>query len=208
MSEEVNKLRWRVGWKPKIVIVAGLVIGLVIGVAIDSIGVGLLIGLVVGGGAWFWGVQEINDKYVDVVEDFERDATNSAKSTLSMDGDEDWYTFTGGLGESSPPLVEPDRRYITSIIAVGDVSAAMNSGAEIDMESLANAGGGSTSELYYDNINNVSSAKDNVNGTPQARLEISSVGGEEFVLREEQNLDAVPKVESQIREEMREARRD
>jgi len=205
MIEEVNELRWKIGWSPPIAIGAGGITGLIVAGAMGTVGGGVVLGIVLGAGLWVWGSQEVKTKSPEIIQELERRAAENAKETLSTK-EGDWYHFVTGAGHS--PLVEPAKKYKTNHLLVRDNSIAIHTGAELDMKNLRVKHNDSYTEFYYEDIDDIKSYKRNSSGVTSISLEVSSVGGKKSKLKTYKKLEEILDAEEKIRSNMRQARRE
>lgn len=197
MSEDINGIAWMAGWNPKLVIAGTAVLGLMIGTGVDAIMPLLVVGIAAGIGIWFWGTKEINSKYQYLLDEFV-EVTEEIASDPDVD---DTFTLVRYSG-SSPPLVEPHENYHASHLALTDVDVKINQGAEYNMKRRDGAGGGSNKTLFYDQIENIETEE--TNDYTVLRMD---TGNNDIVIGST-NLDIVTSAESELRQRMRQARRE
>lgn len=201
MSENVNSTAWKVGWRPKAVIIGLLIVGGVIGALIDQAGSFAFLGLIAGVGVWFWGRSEINDKHVSVLGDFrDRSYSKVEDATAGLEA-EAVHSFISSNG-NSPPLIEPDSEYYASHLLFGDTSVLVNDEYQFDMVSRKMVQGGSQNEYFYDQITGVDSENYNNYG----ELVINMSGGGSHVIRSRDS-SSINDVKSDLQQRMRNARR-
>jgi hypothetical protein len=185
---------------PAIVLVAG------IGYAVDSTAENIAIfagaGLLVGIAIWYWGVQEVNDKYHPLLGDFrDRSQTWVTEETGGIKINS-IYNFFSSAG-NSPSLIEPAPTYHITHILIGDTSVIINKQFQYDMESRTGLRGGDQSELFYDQISNVRS--ENYNNRATLELSLSSGQVIEIPSRDPQGVEMV---KSELQQYMRTVRRE
>ena len=192
---------WKVGWRPKLIIILGLILGGVVGALIDSPGMFAFIGMVAGIGVWLWGRSEVNGNYNTLLENF-RDSTQSKveESTGGLDV-HSVHSFIAGAGDG-PPLIEPSPKYTASHLLFGETSLVINREFEYNMKDRTTVRGGEQSELFYDQISGVQSE----NYSNYAELIITRSDGGKEVLRS-MDPSGVNDVKSDLQQKMRESRK-
>lgn len=201
MSGGVNETAWKVGWKPKAVIIGMFVVGAIIGALVDQAGLFGFLGLIAGVGLWFWGRNEVNDKYASELEDFRDRSRSKVESATAGLEAEAVHTFISSNG-SSPPLIEPDSQYQASHLLFGDTSILVNDEYGFDMENRKMVQGGSQNEYFYDQITGV----DSENYSNYAELVINMSGGGGHTIRS-RDPSSINQVKSDLQQRMRDARR-
>ncbi|GAA0726157.1 hypothetical protein GCM10009060_23480 [Halorubrum trapanicum] len=200
VEEDVNEIQWKLGWNPKITIIAVTVLFTIVGAAIDAVGTFFVLGILAGGAVYVWGTRTINDNYDSFLSRFISESERKGARGIEVDS-ANTYSLTYGMGDS-PPLVEPSKTYKTNTLVVTDASVNVNKGAEFDMKSRESVAGGSNRELYYDQISAVESHQDG----RRSVLEIRTSGGDTIGVGST-NTDTVDAAMSDVRKRVREAKR-
>lgn len=199
VEEDVSGLRWKIGWSPWLTIIGISVLAVLIGSVADIIAPMFVLGLLAGVAIYYWGTQEVNNHYKELLQQFISESERKGARGINVD-DANSYSLTYGHGDS-PFFVEPSRTYETTTIIVSDTSVNVNLGAEYDMKNRSSVAGGTNRELYYDQISAVESHQDG----SRSVLEIGTSGGDNIEIGST-STDTVDAAMRDVREKVREAK--
>lgn len=199
VEEDVSGIKWKLGWSPWLTIIGITILAVLIGSIVDVIGPMFILGLMAGVAVYYWGTQEVNNNYKELLTQFISESERKGARGIEVD-DAESYSLTYGRGDS-PFFVEPSKTYETTTIIVSDASVNVNLGAEYDMENRSSVAGGTNRELYYDQISAVESHQDG----SRSILEISTSGGDNIEIGST-NTDTVDAAMRDVRDKVREAK--
>lgn len=201
----INDTRWTVGWNPLTIIVPLVIVAAALAILVElepdqilvCTGLAILAGLAV----WYWGVAEVNSKYNPLIRNFRHSTRQRVANETGGINVNSMYSFINFRG-SSPPLVEPARKYDAAHIVFGDTSVLINEEFEYHMEDRTPYRGGEQAELFYDQISNVRSE----NYKNRQTLQISLSSGQVAEIPST-DPDGVTQVKSELQQKIRAARR-
>lgn len=197
----MNDFRWKVGWRPKFVILLFIVFGGIIGAWLEEIGAFLFVGLIAGIVVWFWGRGEVNAKYMTLLENFRDETRSKVERDTGGMAVSSAHTFIGGSG-NSPVFIEPSKRYEASHLLFGDTSVVINRQYSYKMPPRKSVQGGAQQEVFYDQIANVQS--EDFANYAELQISLSSGQTERIKGRDTSGINAVKR---DLQTKMREARR-
>lgn len=201
---DVNTVAWWIGWHPLAIISIFTLIplALLVTLEIDTFELAVL-GPLIGMVVWYWGVREINTNYKGFRSAFFGCSAKRAEDRLAIDESEviDTFNFRSHTG-SSPPLVEPSEFYRADHLILSDVSVSVDKGSRFDMKDRAAASTGTTKNIYYDNIETITT---NDEGNITNLKIVTSSGDDLQAVTVDQNV--AEQAQGRLRSEMRDVRR-
>lgn len=201
----INGTRWKVGWHPLFVIlpltVAGAALGYVVEDKVQTIGMFAVFGAVVGIAVSYWGAQEVNNKYLPLLQEFREQSHNRLSAETGGVNIQSSYNFFNPSG-TSPFFITPHPTFHITHILISDESVIINKEFQYDVESRSGFRGGEQSELFYDQISNIHSE----NYRNKATLELSLSSGQMIEIPS-RDPEGVETVKSEIQQHMRQVRR-
>lgn len=205
MSDQgINDLAWKFGWNPIIPGLIGAVVGAVVYYQTESPQVSAVLGLVVLVGLWYWGIQEVNNNYQHLRNDFYERSIARSEEKIGLDQSEilDVFNFRSFYG-GSPPFIEPVKQYQFDHMALTDVSTSVDIGSLYDMEERSEKNTGTINEIYYDNIENIRTNDEGLN----TDIIIKVSAGDPIVTATSDKGEA-EQAQRVLRDKMREVRRE
>jgi hypothetical protein len=148
----MDNLLWWIGWRPKVALIVGGIVGLAVAIAAGS-GWGLLAGIPFPV-LWFFGTQHINKTWRAYFDRGADVASDSGAKRLDVGKDEAARHLLY-YGEGSAVLVTPARAYHFTPLYVGETFLGIYAGPQYDMVKRQGPSEGRTRELYYRQITTV-----------------------------------------------------
>ena len=161
----------------------------IVGSAVAGLTFWSLAGASVGVAVWLLGVYTVNARHIEVLERLVGSVREEGERVLGDEGS--LHTLTHGKG--SLPLVESAERYHVANALVGESSLCLHYGSTVEMASQEADMGGSTREIYYDQIVSV--------GYEGSRVRIGRTDGETVsIVTSEKPVELVEDIESSLQE--------
>lgn len=161
----------------------------VVGSVVAGLAIWSLAGASVGVVVWLLGAHTVNARHGGVLERLVGGVREEGEIVLGDDGS--LHTLTHGKGSS--PLVESAERYHVANVLVGESSLCLHYGSTVEMASQEVEMGGSTREVYYDQIVSV--------GYEGSRVRIGRTDGETIgIVASEKPVELMEAIEGSLQE--------